>query len=356
MMNKRLCVLGAVLLCSVSSAAMAQQDQQLTGPYISGGIGAEFPLPSQATGPSPQDSSSTSYKTGVVGTAALGYEFGNNFRAELQIGAATADIDKAGHGALPSGGHTTDYNFFGNVIYDFYGLGLPIIPHIGIGVGDVLLRTSGVSTFAGNAAINGHSNVVGYQGIIGAEYPVTDNLKVGLEYRYIGTSDADNNETFASSQVQSHYAFHSNNVFLTVRVEFGEPPAPPAPLPAVVTPPPAPVAKAPEVQRAFQVFFDFNKSDITAAAAKVIQQASDSVKAGHLTQIDVTGHTDTVGSAKYNQALSERRAAAVKAQLVADGVPTAEIATSGVGKTGLLVPTADGVREPQNRRAEIVLH
>ncbi|MDB5359162.1 MAG: hypothetical protein JWO51_459, partial [Rhodospirillales bacterium] len=77
--------------------------------------------------------------------------------------------------------------------------------------------------------------------------------------------------------------------------------------------------------------------------------------AGHMTQINVTGHTDTVGSAKYNQALSERRAAAVKQQLITDGVPSAEIATSGVGKSGLLVPTADGVREPQNRRAEIVL-
>ncbi len=72
-------------------------------------------------------------------------------------------------------------------------------------------------------------------------------------------------------------------------------------------------------------------------------------------QITVTGHTDTVGSAKYNQALSERRAAAVKAGLVADGRRGRRDHTIGVGKTGLLVPTADGVREPQNRRAEIVL-
>ncbi len=74
-----------------------------------------------------------------------------------------------------------------------------------------------------------------------------------------------------------------------------------------------------------------------------------------MVQLTVTGHTDTVGSAKYNQALSERRAASVKSALVADGVSGGEITTLGVGKTGLLVPTADGVREPQNRRAEIVL-
>jgi outer membrane protein OmpA-like peptidoglycan-associated protein len=109
------------------------------------------------------------------------------------------------------------------------------------------------------------------------------------------------------------------------------------------------------LQRAFQVFFDFDKSDVTAAAQKVIQQAAQSIKQGNLTRINVTGHTDTVGSAKYNQALSERRAAAVKQALVSEGVGANDIVTRGVGKTDLLVPTGDGVREPQNRRAEIVL-
>ena len=355
-MNKRLCVLSAVLLCSVSSAAMAQQftDQQLTGPYVGGAIGGSFPLTAQSTGPSPEGSSSVTYDPGITGDIVGGYEFGNGFRAELQIGATTNDVDHSAHGTLPGGGHTTGYNLFGNVLYDFYGLGLPIIPHVGVGVGAVLLRTAGVTTADGAAPFNGHSAVAAYQGIIGVEYPLAENLKLGLDYRYIATQDADTTGLVGGSPAVSHYSYRSNNVFLTVRYEFGTPPAAPAPLPAVV-PPPAPVAKAPEVQRAYQVFFDFNKSDITAAAAKVIQQASDSVKAGHLTQINVTGHTDTVGSAKYNQALSERRAAAVKAQLITDGVPDTEIATSGVGKSGLLVPTADGVREPQNRRAEIVL-
>lgn len=127
------------------------------------------------------------------------------------------------------------------------------------------------------------------------------------------------------------------------------------PTPPVVTPPTPPVAAKVEAQRQFQVFFDFDKSDITDAAAQVIKAAADAIKAGNVVKITVTGHTDTVGSAKYNQALSERRAAAVKAGLVADGVGGGDIATVGVGKTGLLVPTADGVREPQNRRAVIEL-
>ncbi len=139
---------------------------------------------------------------------------------------------------------------------------------------------------------------------------------------------------------------------------WGSSPAPvayvPPPSPPVTPTVPPPVAKT-ELRRSFQVFFDFDKSAITAEAAKTIQVAAETIKAGGVAHIDVTGHTDTVGSAAYNQALSERRAAVVKSVLVADGVPAGEITTIGVGKTGLLVPTADGVREPQNRRAEIEL-
>jgi iron complex outermembrane receptor protein len=131
-------------------------------------------------------------------------------------------------------------------------------------------------------------------------------------------------------------------------------PEAPPPAPPVVAPPPPPPAKV-EAQREFQVFFDFDKSAITEAAAKVIRAAAEVVKSGGVARVSVTGHTDTVGSASYNQGLSERRATAVKAELAKDGVAADEISVSGVGKAGLLVPTADGVREPQNRRAVIDL-
>ncbi|HEY4125365.1 MAG TPA: OmpA family protein, partial [Rhizomicrobium sp.] len=73
-------------------------------------------------------------------------------------------------------------------------------------------------------------------------------------------------------------------------------------------------------------------------------------------RIVVTGHTDTVGSNDYNQKLSERRAASVKRELIHLGLSAKSIEPMGVGKNGLLVPTADGVREAQNRRAEIVFN
>ena len=74
-----------------------------------------------------------------------------------------------------------------------------------------------------------------------------------------------------------------------------------------------------------------------------------------MTRIEVTGHTDTSGSAQYNQGLSVRRANAVAAELVRLGVPRNEISARGVGESQLLVPTPDNTREPQNRRVEIVL-
>ncbi len=71
-------------------------------------------------------------------------------------------------------------------------------------------------------------------------------------------------------------------------------------------------------------------------------------------QIQVTGYTDRSGSPGYNQRLSERRAAAVADALARLGVPRNDMTVGGRGENDNRVPTADGVREPQNRRVEIV--
>jgi outer membrane protein OmpA-like peptidoglycan-associated protein len=69
----------------------------------------------------------------------------------------------------------------------------------------------------------------------------------------------------------------------------------------------------------------------------------------------VNGYTDRSGAPQFNEALSIRRANAVAAELLRRGVPRNEIVTRGFGEANPLVPTADGVREPQNRRVEIIL-
>jgi len=127
----------------------------------------------------------------------------------------------------------------------------------------------------------------------------------------------------------------------------------PAPLPPqiVAEAPPAP----PPAIRRFVVFFDFDKSDLTPEARDVVAAAVATAKESGMVRVVITGHTDTVGSQRYNQALSERRAGAVSTEIVRLGLDARDINAVGVNFSEPLVATGPGVREPQNRRAVIDL-
>jgi outer membrane protein OmpA-like peptidoglycan-associated protein len=114
---------------------------------------------------------------------------------------------------------------------------------------------------------------------------------------------------------------------------------------------PAMVITAPS----FMVFFDWDKSDLNATSIETIAKAAVAYRAKGGAQIKASGHTDTSGPDTYNMALSLRRANVVKDALVRDGVPERDISVVGVGESEPLVRTADGVREAQNRRVEIVI-
>jgi outer membrane protein OmpA-like peptidoglycan-associated protein len=103
----------------------------------------------------------------------------------------------------------------------------------------------------------------------------------------------------------------------------------------------------------YMVFFDFDKYDLTPEAQQIVQAAAEAARKDGYAKLVVTGHTDTVGSDEYNEALSIRRAEAVQQALIDLGIPADQITTRALGETSPLVPTGDGVREPQNRRAEI---
>ena len=105
----------------------------------------------------------------------------------------------------------------------------------------------------------------------------------------------------------------------------------------------------------FIVFFDFNRSDLTGEAQAIVAEAIKAAKTQGAAHITVTGHTDTVGSDRYNQALAMRRAEVVKDALMAGGIDAAGISTDARGFHDLLVQTGPGVREPRNRRAVIDL-
>jgi outer membrane protein OmpA-like peptidoglycan-associated protein len=109
------------------------------------------------------------------------------------------------------------------------------------------------------------------------------------------------------------------------------------------------------VPRTYLVFFDHDSSSLTAAARSIIATAANNSKTAGTTRIITTGHTDRSGTNQYNEALSQRRSVSVKDELVRLGVPANSITTVAKGESDPLVQTRDGVREPQNRRVEIVL-
>jgi hypothetical protein len=114
-------------------------------------------------------------------------------------------------------------------------------------------------------------------------------------------------------------------------------------------------ASPPEIEGPgrYTVFFPWNKATLSEEDRQIVVKAVEEYRQTGNARITVTGHTDTSGSAAYNLQLSQRRAETVAAEMIRQGVPASEIETIGRGEEDLLVPTADGVREPRNRRVVI---
>jgi outer membrane protein OmpA-like peptidoglycan-associated protein len=105
----------------------------------------------------------------------------------------------------------------------------------------------------------------------------------------------------------------------------------------------------------YTIYFNFGSWTLTGEELTTLQQAIAAARAGQQTRITIVGHTDTSGSAQYNQELSVKRANVVAETLVDMGARRDAIQTSGVGETDLAVQTADGVKEAKNRRAVVTL-
>jgi outer membrane protein OmpA-like peptidoglycan-associated protein len=271
--------------------------------------------------------------TGWAAGGVIGYDFVGP-RIELEGVFRQNDTYFTGlgtTGGFNASRNLNQVNVMANLLYDFLP-GAMITPYIGAGAGvgfvdglDILGATTSLS-----------NTVFAYQGIIGVGWNVDSNLRVNIDGRYMGTTDP-----------ASAYGNWKNNNFtamLGVTYKFGQP--------EVVVPPPAPAAPT---APSFMVFFDWDRSNLSQQALTTIQQAADAYKTKGNARITATGHTDRSGPESYNMALSLRRANAVKDALVRDGVPATAISVIGRGETQPLVPTADGVREPQNRRVEIVI-
>lgn len=250
-----------------------------------------------------------------------------------------------------------------NVLYDF-SVGLPVYPYVGAGVGYQFVQFSRhINDGLGfQDSIEGTQGSFAYDVIAGISYPLdlVPGLSLTAEYRFMQlTSSRNYGSTYLvafggnnQSDGPAKIGQQSSHTFLIgLRYQLFAPPMM-APAPAA-----APMAApAPAPAKTYLVFFDWNKYDLTPRATQIISEAASDSKTTAVTTIDVSGYTDTSGTPTYNQGLSIRRAKAVAVKLMADGVPASQISIHGFGETHLLVPTGPGVREPQNRRVEIVLN
>ena len=373
-MNFRNALLGSALLLIPGIAAA----QPVSGLYIAGGVGANY-LQETDLGSSGELSNalvaagrSTTgellYNWGWVGVVSLGWGFGNGVRAEIEGNYRTNDIDKVRGFGSPSGasGSANSYGVMGNVFYDFdlasWGIntgGFSVQPYIGAGLGYVWREFDGVrvDVLGGQVRTDDTDGRFAYQAILGVGFPLhqyVPGLTLTAEYRFLGTlqheySSTSGGGTFSISESKTESENYNHSLMIGLRYAFN-PPA--LPLPPVVAAAPA-VAPAPA--RTYLVFFDFDRADLTDRARQIIADAARASTAVQTTRIEIAGHADRAGTPQYNQRLSERRAAAVASELERQGVPRSAMVVQAFGESRPLVQTADGVREPQNRRVEIVL-
>jgi OmpA-OmpF porin, OOP family len=357
--------------------------QPIQGLYISGDLGANFVGMLESS----QKNTRIYTNTGPVGLAALGWGFGNGLRVEVEGSDRSNGIsgiftlrDNGLFRPLSNvNGSVRTYAVMANAAYDIPLRPFGLQPYFGAGVGYGWLslnnaRGDGDATLAlpddyffGSTPVAvtfGTAGAFAYQAIAGVSLPLPGvaGLSVTLEYRYFGMARANEtvtrtaittqlvNGAIPSEQRSNGFTVGDNAVLIGLRYSFGVAP-PPVPVAAPAATP-APMAVP---AHSYLVFFDWDKATLTDRARLIVAEAASNSTRVQYTRIEVNGYTDTSGTPQYNQGLSVRRAQAVAAELVKDGVPRAAISIQGFGESRLLVPTGPGVREPQNRRVEIII-
>ncbi len=382
----------ALLAATVLAAPVAAKAEAVSGIYIGAGAGINImqdetvrsvAYPALGIGATSTNGNTRArLDPGFAGMVSFGYGLGNGLRLEIE-GDYRQDKFKSltsnGFGQTArAGGDEKKYGGMFNVLYDFdfsllSGMGIgSISPYVGAGVGYQYAQHQN-ARFAGQSApLAGFPNGVSqlyrtnqgegsfaYQGIVGVAFPIGSipGLALTLDYRFMGLAEnrtynyqyLSNGPTFGGVSTRARIKFdddYNHTIMFGVRYAFGAAP---------IVPFVEPVKQIPTAARTYLVFFDWDRADLTNRARAIINEAAQATTKVAVTRIEVAGHTDKSGTARYNQGLSQRRAANVAAELVRLGVPRAAITTQAFGESRPLVQTADGVREPQNRRVEIVL-
>ena len=358
----------AAALLPFAAQAQSYNPPPVTGLYISLGAGGNSLLDEHVINAAGTAShASLRSRIGPVAVAALGYGFGNGIRLELEGDYRSNRFSQGRDFGFPAaaGGNEVKYGPMFNAVYDLTGI-IPFpyaAPYAGLGVGYQWAHFDKVHTYGGTTgfprfASDDTRGALAYQAIIGVTLPFQflPGMAATVEYRFLGLAHRSYDITASAApgitttgRIKMGNDFN-NSLLVGIRYNFGAPaPVPPAE--------PTPVAApAPAATRSYLVFFDWDRATLTDRARAIVREAADNSRRVQVTRIEVNGYTDTSGRPTYNQGLSVRRAQAVASELVRDGVPQSAISVQGFGDTHLLVATGPNVREPQNRRVEIILH
>jgi OmpA-OmpF porin, OOP family len=354
-------MLAAATMLALPFAASAQP---VNGLYVAAGAGANFKQDQGFSGflcgNGCGNSTQLSYDTGYAVLGSVGWGFGNGLRLEVEGNFRNNGLNNVSGGGLNAhaSGDNNTYGVMANALFDM-NVGLNwMFPYIGGGVGYGWSQYNNARASVSNGPLasgqaDGTVGGFAYQGIAGAAFPIAavPGLSITAEYRFLGVLGGNlNGISCGIDCVRTRFKTEdqaNHSLMLGVRYAFNA-------APAAVMAAPVPMAATPAT-KSFLVFFDWDKSVLTDRARGIIQDAAKASKATAHTQIEVNGYADTSGSPHYNMGLSMRRAQTVAAELVRNGVAKQEIAIKAFGDTVLLVPTGPGVREPQNRRVEIII-
>ncbi len=218
---------------------------------------------------------------------------------------------------------------------------------------------SGNRLMALSAPSQSESSVRPHLGL-GLEYKLTEALAVRAEAERARTMDTIN----AGGKL--------NMVSLALVYKLGRPAdrapvvaaPPPAPAPVVAAPPPPAPAPAPAPKPApqprsekatfsAQTLFDFDKSELKPAGKEALDKLMAQQQGIDLEVMIVVGHTDAIGTDAYNQALSLRRAASVKAYLTGKGAPDQKVFTEGKGESQPVADNKTAEGRTENRRVTV---
>jgi outer membrane protein OmpA-like peptidoglycan-associated protein len=283
------------------------------------------------------------FDTGWAVMGAVGYRWDSNWRLEFELAFRKNDWDVA----LPlNSGDMSQFSQMINLAYDIR-LNDNLALSLGAGIGGSFVSFN----LDNSPLVFDDDYVMAGQLIAQLTYKVSKQVELFVDYRYFMTDDP-SHSFVAGGPRELAYDNDTHTVMIGLRYDLSpdQEPVIVQAQPFVPPPPPEPV-----VAKQYIVFFGWNKFNLTRQAQETVAQAAATAKQIGSASILVVGHTDTSGSSRYNQKLSERRANTVANELVRNGIDQAAISAMGKGENELLVQTGDSMREPQNRRVEMSL-